>query len=136
MMPSTETLLRVSLWRGGADGRYESYTVPRRESQTVLDVVMFVQRHLDPTLSYRFACRVGVCGRQNAIGRYGPILLAGIEVGQGRCRDPGGISGGVQGAPVRNRRLAKDFEPTIDSARAFLYAASIMLLVRRIARAS
>ena len=36
----------------------------------------------------------------------------------------------------RNRRLAKDFEAIIDSARAFLYAASIMLLVRRIARAS
>jgi transposase len=27
----------------------------------------------------------------------------------------------------RNRRLAKDFEATIDSARAFLYAASVML---------
>jgi len=36
----------------------------------------------------------------------------------------------------RNRRLAKDFEATIDSARAFLYAASVMLLVRRLARAS
>jgi hypothetical protein len=36
----------------------------------------------------------------------------------------------------RNRRLAKDFEGTIDSARAFLYAASVMLLLRRIARAS
>ena len=28
----------------------------------------------------------------------------------------------------RNRRLAKDFEATIASARAFLYAASVMLL--------
>jgi putative transposase len=36
----------------------------------------------------------------------------------------------------RNRRLAKDFEATIASARAFLYAASIMLLSRRIARAA
>jgi putative transposase len=36
----------------------------------------------------------------------------------------------------RNRRLAKDFEATIASARTFLYAASVMLLVRRIARAS
>lgn len=36
----------------------------------------------------------------------------------------------------RNRRLAKDFEATIASARAFLYAASVMLLVRRLARAS
>jgi transposase len=36
----------------------------------------------------------------------------------------------------RNRRLAKDFEATIDSARAFLYAASVMLLVRRLGRAA
>ena len=31
-------------------------------SQTVLDVVTFIQRNLDPTLAYRFACRVGMCG--------------------------------------------------------------------------
>jgi putative transposase len=36
----------------------------------------------------------------------------------------------------RNRRLARDFEATIASASAFVYAASVMLLVRRIARAS
>jgi putative transposase len=36
----------------------------------------------------------------------------------------------------RNRRLAKDFEATIESARAFLYVASVMPLARRIARAS
>src|SRR5437016_4012526 len=61
-MPNTPSDLRVSLWRGAAQGRYETYAVPRRQSQTVLDVVTFVQRHLDPTLSYRFACRVGMCG--------------------------------------------------------------------------
>ena len=61
-MSGTHEELSVSLWRGGEDGRYQTYSVPRRESQTVLDVVTFVQRHLDPTLSYRFACRVGVCG--------------------------------------------------------------------------
>jgi len=36
----------------------------------------------------------------------------------------------------RNRRLAKDFEATIDSAVAFLYAASVMLLTRRLARST
>ena len=61
-MPETPSELQVSLWRGGADGRYQTYRVPRRESQTVLDVVTYVQRHIDPTLSYRFACRVGMCG--------------------------------------------------------------------------
>ena len=36
----------------------------------------------------------------------------------------------------RNRRLWKDPEATLTSARAFLYAASVMLLVRRLGRAS
>src|SRR5260370_12978217 len=52
----------VSMWRGGEDGRYRSYQVPLRENQTVLDVVTWVQRNRDPSLAYRSACRVGVCG--------------------------------------------------------------------------
>jgi fumarate reductase iron-sulfur subunit len=56
------TTLRVRVWRGGRDGRFEAFEVPRGQSQTVLDVVTHIQRHLDPTLSYRFACRVGMCG--------------------------------------------------------------------------
>jgi putative transposase len=36
----------------------------------------------------------------------------------------------------RNRRLAKDFEGTIASATAFLYAACVMLLTRRLARSA
>ena len=36
----------------------------------------------------------------------------------------------------RNRRLWKDPEATFASARAFLYAASVMLLTRRLARLS
>lgn len=52
----------VRVWRGAADGRFESFRVPRRPSQTVLDVVTHIQQRLDPTLSYRYACRVGMCG--------------------------------------------------------------------------
>ena len=36
----------------------------------------------------------------------------------------------------RNRRLAKDFEATIASANAFLYAASVIILLRRVARSA
>ncbi len=62
-MPQAENSdLKVTLWRGGIDGEYRDYAVPKRDHQTVLDVVTYVQRELDPTLSYRFACRVGVCG--------------------------------------------------------------------------
>ena len=41
---------------------FQEFEVPRYPSQTVLDVVTFIQRTLDPTLAYRFACRVGMCG--------------------------------------------------------------------------
>ncbi|MEN3353921.1 MAG: fumarate reductase iron-sulfur subunit [Betaproteobacteria bacterium] len=54
--------LSVRVWRGTESGRYQAFDVPRLESQTVLDVVTHIQRKLDPTLSYRFACRVGMCG--------------------------------------------------------------------------
>lgn len=67
-------MLSVSIWRGAESGRYQEFEVPREESQTVLDVVTYVQRNLDPTLSYRFACRVGVCGscamRVNGVSRW------------------------------------------------------------------
>jgi fumarate reductase iron-sulfur subunit len=54
--------LKVKVWRGKEQGSFTTYDVPRRQSQTVLDVVTYIQRHLDHTLSYRYACRVGMCG--------------------------------------------------------------------------
>ena len=57
-----EVKLRVAVWRGDAAGHFQEFEVPRRASQTVLDVVTYIQRNLDPTLAYRFACRVGMCG--------------------------------------------------------------------------
>lgn len=54
--------LNVQVWRGGAKGAFQRFEVPRHASQTVLDVVTHIQRALDPTLAYRFACRVGMCG--------------------------------------------------------------------------
>jgi fumarate reductase iron-sulfur subunit len=66
--------LRVKVWRGASEGKFAVYDVPRGESQTVLDVVTHIQRHLDPTLAYRFACRVGMCGscamRVNGVARW------------------------------------------------------------------
>jgi len=54
--------LQVEVWRGATEGRFERFAVPRRDNQTVLDVVTWIQRRADPTLAYRFACRVGMCG--------------------------------------------------------------------------
>ena len=61
---TTQRTLKVKINRGAGDGAGEmvTYHIPWRENQTVLDVVTEIQRTQDPTLSYRFACRVGVCG--------------------------------------------------------------------------
>jgi fumarate reductase iron-sulfur subunit len=60
---STAPPIAVRVWRGRADGgSFETFAVPQQPSQTVLDVVTWIQRHLDAGLSYRFACRVGMCG--------------------------------------------------------------------------
>jgi fumarate reductase iron-sulfur subunit len=53
----------VAVWRGrGEGGRFETFKVPARTSQTILDVVAWIQTNQDPTLAYRYACRVGMCG--------------------------------------------------------------------------
>jgi fumarate reductase iron-sulfur subunit len=54
--------LRVKVWRGTREGGFDAFEVPAAENQTVLDLVTYIQRQLDPSLSYRFACRVGMCG--------------------------------------------------------------------------
>ncbi|MEM7270314.1 MAG: 2Fe-2S iron-sulfur cluster-binding protein [Pseudomonadota bacterium] len=55
--------LDVTVARGGPEGRrFERFEVPAHDSQTVLDVVSWIQQYADPTLTYRFACRVGMCG--------------------------------------------------------------------------
>jgi fumarate reductase iron-sulfur subunit len=54
--------LKVLVWKGGAQGSFREFEVPRHPSQTILDVVTYIQRALDPTLAYRYACRVGMCG--------------------------------------------------------------------------
>lgn len=62
-MASDPVELEVAVWRGdSASGRYEDFRVPAQENQTILDVVSWIQQHRDPTLSYRYACRVGMCG--------------------------------------------------------------------------
>jgi fumarate reductase iron-sulfur subunit len=62
LMVEADDYLSVQIWKGGSDGALQSFDVPARANQTVLDVVTWVQRNLDPTLAYRFACRVGMCG--------------------------------------------------------------------------
>ncbi len=104
-------MLDVRIRRGGRDGMVQRYQVPRQTHQTVLDVVTYIQRKLDPTLTYRFACRVGVCGS-----------CAMTVNGRGRwtCRsniDDVAPDGKLELAPLRNLPVVKDL--MVDMTRFF-----------------
>ena len=94
--------LVVRIWRGGEDGRFETYRVPHRASQTVLDVVTYVQRAIDPTLSYRFACRVGVCGSCAMTVNGEPRWTCRTHVSRYSA------DGRLEIAPLRNLPVIKD----------------------------
>jgi fumarate reductase iron-sulfur subunit len=56
------TTLRVFRWVPGEPERWQTYPVDAGPDTTVLDALVAIQRGVDPTLTFRYACRVGMCG--------------------------------------------------------------------------
>lgn len=56
--------LKVTRYRPGKDSAptLQEYTVPYREDWVVLDALNHIKDQIDGTLSYRWSCRMGVCG--------------------------------------------------------------------------
>ena len=102
-------MLDVRIWRGGDDGAFSAYEVPLRANQTVLDVVIEVQRRLEPSLAYRFSCRVGVCGScamtVNGTPRWTCRTHVKRVAGDGRLTIE----------PLRNMRRVKDLACDMDA---------------------
>ena len=95
--------LDVALWRvDAAGGAFRRYRVPASPRQTVLDIVTWVQRHEDSGLSYRFACRVGMCGTcamtVNGRPRWTCRTLVGAAARDGK----------LEVAPLANLPVVKD----------------------------
>ncbi|MEM7744207.1 MAG: 2Fe-2S iron-sulfur cluster-binding protein [Pseudomonadota bacterium] len=105
----TSDKIDARIWRGGPEGGdFRSYEVPRYESQTVLDVVAWIQQEADPTLSYRFACRVGMCGSCG-------MMVNGVP--RWTCRthvDKVLDNGRMEIAPLRNLPVIKDLAADMD----------------------
>jgi fumarate reductase iron-sulfur subunit len=95
--------LHVEVWRGAAEGQLQTFAVPRRENQTVLDVVTEIQREQDATLSYRFACRVGMCGSCAMVVNGRPRWTCRTRVAQVVGQD-----GTLRLEPLRNFTIVKD----------------------------
>ena len=64
-MPDQEITLRVTRYRpedGEAEPTTADYAVPLRRDWAVLDGLNHIKDELDGTLSYRWSCRMGICG--------------------------------------------------------------------------
>jgi len=95
--------LNVDIWRGTETGQFEAFAISRREHQTVLDVVTEIQREHDPTLSYRFACRVGMCGSCAMVVNGRPRWTC-----RTRVAEVVDASGRLKLEPLRNFAVVKD----------------------------
>ncbi len=113
MAAAASDTLRVTVLRGaGAKDHFDHFEVPRAANQTVLDVVTWIQQHLDPTLAYRFACRVGMCGSCAMTVNGSPRWTCRTHV-SGVARN-----GRLEVGPLRNfpivRDLVVDMNPMFD----------------------
>lgn len=101
--------LQVTVHRGdGSAARTEQFEVPAYESQTVLDVVSWIQQNADPTLTYRFACRVGMCGSC-------AMMVNGVPRWTCRTHVRKVLQGNrMEVAPLRNLPVIKDLAVDMD----------------------
>ena len=52
------------VYRNDGEGKvhYERFEVPLRPSMTLLDVMFYIQDHIDSTFAFRYSCRGAICG--------------------------------------------------------------------------
>lgn len=110
MSEITKTM-EVSVWRGSGDqGAYETFSVPAQDNQTVLDVVSWIQQTVDPSLTYRYACRVGMCGSCAMMVNGQPRWTCRTHVKRVLA------DGKLQIGPLRNLPVIKDLAASISPA--------------------
>jgi len=108
-MPDADVLFRVKRYRPGSDTRprYQEYRIPYRSDMVVLDGLNYIKDHVDPTLAFRWSCRMGICGSCGADVNGHPKLTCGTYVREFR-------RGVVTVDPLANFPIIKDLVVDFD----------------------
>ncbi len=108
-MPDTDVLFRVKRYRPGSDSRprYQEFRIPYRNDMVVLDGLNYIKDHVDPTLAFRWSCRMGICGSCGADVNGHPKLTCGTYVREFR-------RGVVTVDPLANFPIIKDLVVDFD----------------------
>jgi fumarate reductase iron-sulfur subunit len=101
-MPDRITL-QVARYRPEQESKptFEEYEVPLREEWAVLDGLNYVKDQLDGTLSYRWSCRMGICGSCGMTVNGEPVLTCAAFLSDF-------APGPVRIEPLRNFPLIRD----------------------------
>ena len=94
-----------------AGGYFQSYEVPYVEDWTVLDALNHIKDHLDGSVTYRWSCRMGVCGSCGMMVNGQPTLTCGSFLSEF-------YPGTIRVEPLEHfpvvRDLVVDVQPFID----------------------
>jgi succinate dehydrogenase / fumarate reductase, iron-sulfur subunit len=82
------------------------YQVPVREGMTVLDGLHYIKENLDPSLAWRYSCRMGVCGSCGMLLNGHPTLACNTQILHIAKTD-------LTVAPLPNFRIIRDLVPDL-----------------------
>src|SRR5439155_16127505 len=101
--------LRISRYRPERSGEPfdQEFTIPFRDDMVVLDALNYIKDHVDPTLAYRWSCRMGICGSCGANVDGTPKLTCALYLKDLRKRP-------VVIEPLENFAILKDLVVDIE----------------------
>ncbi len=86
---------------------WQEYEVPCQPDWVVLDALNYIKDEIDPSLSHRWSCRMGVCGSCGSLVNGRPILTCAAFV-----RD---YTGQIRVEPLSNFPVVRDLVIELDS---------------------
>ena len=108
-MAGRDVVFRVKRYRPESGGKpaYQEYRIPYRDDMVVLDGLNYIKDYIDATLTYRWSCRMGICGSCGANVNGTPRLTCGTYI-----RDV--HKGTVTVDPLANFPILKDLVVDFD----------------------
>lgn len=108
-MADQEVVFRVTRYRPRAGGRptFQDYRIPYRDDMVVLDGLNYIKDQVDPSLTFRWSCRMGICGSCGANVNGVPRLTCGTYIRDVRKR-------AVTVEPLSNFPILKDLVVDFD----------------------
>lgn len=90
----------------GGNPYWQSYPVPFTEGMTILDGLHSIRENMDPTLVWRYSCRMGICGSCAMLVNSFPVLACNTQVSEVAKSE-------LAVAPLPNFDTIKDLVPDL-----------------------